>query len=87
MVKIYSRYDIATGRIPKKTWFPYWLICGKCAKKYNVLESFNNLNLRTLAHEEEPGCELCGEKTGLHETFIPYVTHQKIQNDRKKTQK
>jgi lysyl-tRNA synthetase class I len=78
MVKIYSRYDIATSRTPKKTWFPYLMVCEKCAKKYKVLESYNNSNLRSIPYEEEPGCELCGEKAYLSETFFPYEIYKKI---------
>ena len=86
-VYIYNRYDIATGRESKKVWFPYLMICEKCAKKYDVLKSFNNSNLRSIPYEDEPGCELCGKKEYLSETFIPYITYQKIQNERKKTKK
>jgi len=83
MVKIYSRYDIATGKESKKVWFPYWMICEKCAKKYDVLKSFNNSYLCSLPLEDEPGCELCGEKAYLSETFIPYVTYQKYKMSEK----
>jgi hypothetical protein len=63
------------------------MICVECAKKHNVLKSYKDSYLCSLALEEEPGCELCGKKTDLSETFIPYETCKRIQDERRKSKK
>ena len=74
----YSRYDIATDRLPEEKWWSNWLICFDCAKKVGITRSYEASNTRTLYDPDYPGCEACGTKTELAEVRVSYEACQKL---------
>jgi hypothetical protein len=87
LVYKYSRYDIAKNQLPKKKWWPLWLICYDCAKRVGITRSYESSNLRTLYDPDYPGCEACGKKDGLAEVRVSYEVCQKLRKIGQKVNK
>ena len=74
---LYSRYDIAKKEKSKRVWHPFLSICFECAKKGGLEKEYNESDLRSFANENY-GCEICGNNSGLSEVRVSYEVFKRL---------